>query len=99
MINVLGPYELPGALAEGERLFLATQLIADERTMGDTAATFFTALYPNTAETAAGPYSLGARPTDVRFNGRQVRMKVQGVAADDWRWGAPRLVVQPGGRR
>ena len=51
--------------------------------MGDTAATFFTALYPSTTETTAGPYGLGARPTDVRFNGRQVRMKVRGAAADD----------------
>jgi hypothetical protein len=35
----------------------------------------------------------------VRFSGRQVRMKAQGVAADDRRWGAPRLAVQPAGRR
>ena len=94
-----GPYELPGSLAGGAQLFTATQLIADEKSRGDTSASFYSALYPNTTETLSGPYSLGSRPTDVRFTGRQVRLKVTGAEADDWRWGAPRLIVQPAGRR
>lgn len=94
-----GPFELPGELASGEQLFMATQLVADEGTLGDTSASFYTALHPNAAEAVAGPYALGSTPTDVRFTGRQARLRVTGAVADDWRWGAPRLEVQPAGRR
>ncbi len=70
-----GPYELPGPMAGGAQVFTATQLIADEKSRGDTTVSFYSALYPNTDEIVSGPYSLGARPTDVRFTGRQVRLR------------------------
>jgi hypothetical protein len=39
-----------------------------------------------------------ANPTDVRFTGRQIRMRINGTAAD-WRVGIPRLDMKPGGLR
>jgi hypothetical protein len=39
-----------------------------------------------------------ANPTDVRFTGRQVRMRINGTATD-WRVGIPSLDMKPGGLR
>jgi hypothetical protein len=95
-----GPFALPGALAEGDRTFRADLLIADETTTGALQATFYAAWYPNTAETSYGPFGLSTSPTPVRFSGRQARVLVQGEGTpQDWRWGAPRLNVTPGGGR
>ena len=94
-----GPFELPGPLGSGETVFGADLLIADEKTAGDTEVTFLGAYYPDTTETHYGPYALGGRPTPVRFSARQVRVLVQGVELDDWRWGEPRLRANPRGAR
>jgi len=45
-----------------------------------------------------GPYSM-ANPTNLRFTGRQVSMRVTGEQNTDWRWGVPRVDVRPGGLR
>ena len=75
-----------------------TQLIPDEGTQGQVQVTFKTRFHPNDTETSHGAVTL-TNPTDVRFQGRQVRMKVQGVGNDNWRSGVMRIEVAPGGRR
>jgi hypothetical protein len=89
-----GPIE-PG---NGDQVTYATQLIPDEKTAGDVTATFKTKFYPNGAETNFGPYSLSS-PTDVRFGGRQIKIRYTGSHLADWRVGVPRLDVTLGGKR
>ena len=72
-------------------------LIPDEKTQGQVTATFKTRFHPNDTERSYGPYSM-ANPTDVRFTGRQVRMRINGTATD-WRVGIPALDMKPGGLR
>ena len=40
-----------------------------------------------------------ANPTNMRFTGRQVRMRVDGARLADWRVGVNRLDAVAGGRR
>jgi len=57
--------------------------------------------YPQATEREFGPYSL-ANPTDVRFNARQVRIRVEQATPDGvplWRLGDLRLDVRSGGKR
>ena len=95
-----GRYIESGALsiAEGDRVMVVLKMLPDERTLGDTRVTFKTRFAPNDAETAFGPYPLSAF-TDLRFQARQVSLRVEGVADDDWRIGLPRFDVVEGGRR
>ena len=88
----------PISLGVGEQVMSATSMIPDEGTQGDVTATFKTRFHPNDDERSYGPYSM-ANPTDVRFTGRQVRMRVEGSRLADWRVGTMRLDVTPGGKR
>jgi hypothetical protein len=88
-----GPIEL----GDGDRLMYARQLVPDEKTLGETRVMFYVASAPAGPESAHGPYSL-ARFTDVRFAGRQARLRIEQVAGG-WRVGTPRLEVVPGGAR
>jgi hypothetical protein len=87
----------PISLGSGDNVAVCTKLIPDEKTQGQVTATFKTRFYPNDVERSYGPYTM-ANPTDVRFTGRQVRMRINGTAAD-WRVGVPRLDMKPGGLR
>ena len=40
-----------------------------------------------------------SNPTDVRFTGRQVRMRVEGATSADWRVGIMRIEAKAGGKR
>ena len=88
----------PIALGAGDQVMSVRQLIPDERTLGDVAATFKTRFYPTSEEREYGPFSM-ANPTSVRFTGRQVRMRVDGNNAADWRVGIMRLDAVAGGLR
>lgn len=88
----------PISIGVGDQVAVATMLIPDELTQGDTAATFKTRFHPNDTEREYGPYTM-ANPTSVRFTGRQLRIKVTGEEFSDWRVGVPRLEVTAGGRR
>lgn len=89
----------PIMLGNGHQVLRATQLVVDERTPGDCTATFKTRFYPNGDEYEHGPYALTAPPTDVRFTGRQFRMRVTGSEGSDFRFSKARLRVSEGGRR
>ena len=94
------PYAESGSisLGNGDSIMKVTQLIPDEKTQGQVEVTFKTRFYPNDSETSHGAFTLG-NPTDVRFQGRQVRIKVQGTGNDNWRSGIMRIEANAGGRR
>ena len=88
----------PIAIGSGDQVMRVTSLIPDERTQGEVQATFKTRFYPNAAETDYGPFTMSS-PTSLRFQGRQVRMRVEGAAAEDWRVGIMRLDAKASGTR
>ncbi|MBL4757426.1 MAG: hypothetical protein JKY32_07265 [Rhizobiales bacterium] len=88
----------PVSLGSGDVVMKVTDLIPDEKTQGDVNVTFKTRFYPNDTESTHGPFST-ANPTSVRFSGRQIRMRVEGVKLADWRVGIMRVEAKPGGRR
>jgi len=88
----------PIAIGSGDNLMQVTQLIPDEKTQGDVNAKFKTRFYPNAEEREYGPFTM-SNPTSVRFQGRQVRMRVEGNAASDWRVGIMRIDAKSGARR
>ena len=87
----------PFKIGAGDNLAVVTNLIPDELALGSVTTTFKTRSYPNSAEASHGPYTL-TDPTSVRFQGRQVRMRVDAVDGD-WRVGKFRFDAKAGGRR
>jgi hypothetical protein len=85
-------------LGVGENVAKVTTLIPDEDTQGDVSVSFKTRFYPNDTEYSYGPYAT-SNPTSVRFTGRQLRMRINGSDLKDWRVGAMRIDVTPGGNR
>jgi len=88
----------PISLGAGDQVMSVRQLLPDERTLGDVTATFKARFYPTSTERSYGPYTM-ANPTSVRFTGRQVRMRVDGNTATDWRVGIMRVDAVAGGLR
>lgn len=88
----------PVQIGQGDRLMVARSLIPDEKTQGDVKATFKTRPYPNATESEHGPYEM-ANPTSVRFQGREVSMRIVADKQTDWRVGTMRLDVVAGSRR
>jgi hypothetical protein len=88
----------PLLLGEGDQLMKVNKIIPDEKTQGEVSLSFKTRFYPNGTETQHGPYSM-ANPTSARFQGRQVRMRINGTELNDWRAGKMRLDVVAGSRR
>ena len=88
----------PMKIGSGDNLMNVVQLIPDEKTQGEVQARFKSRFYPNAAETDYGPFTMDT-PTSVRLQGRQIRMRVEGNASEDWRVGIMRLDARQGGRR
>lgn len=88
----------PISLGAGDQVMRVTDLIPDEKTQGDVDVTFKTRFHPNDTERTYGPYTT-SNPTSVRFTGRQVRMRVDGVNLGAWRVGNMRIEAKAGGRR
>ena len=88
----------PISLNNGDQVMRVTSVIPDEKTQGDVQMSFKTRFHPNDTERTFGTFN-PSNPTSVRFTGRQVRMRVEGTAATDWRVGIMRLDTKPGGTR
>ena len=88
----------PFKIGAGDNMAVVTRLIPDEVTLGQVDATFKTRLYPTATEGTHGPYTLGNQ-TSVRFQGKQVRMRVVANTGADWRVGKFRFDVTQGGKR
>jgi len=88
----------PISIGDGERVMSVTEMIPDEKSQGEVDATFKARFYPNDVERTYGPYSM-SNPTSLRITGRQIRLRVEGATATDWRVGINRLEVKAGGKR
>ena len=88
----------PISLGNGDNIMHVTDLIPDELTQGDVNAKFKTRFYPNGAESEFGSFTM-ANPTNVRFSGRQIRMRVETTVNNDWRVGTMRIEAKAGGKR
>ena len=86
------------SIGNGDRIAKVTQVIPDEKTQGDVNLKFKTRFHPNDTEREFGSFN-PSNPTSVRFSGRQLRMRVEGVNNVDWRVGTMRLETKAGGRR
>lgn len=88
----------PISMGEGEQVMNVTSLIPDEKSLGDVTATFKTRYYPTDTERSYGPFTM-ANPTSVRFQGRQIRMRLDGENLVSWKAGKMRIEVQAGSQR
>lgn len=88
----------PISLGGGDNIVKVNEIIPDEGTQGQVSLTFKSRFYPNGAETSHGPFSM-ANPTGARFQGRQIKMRINGSEVNNWRAGKMRLNVIEGGRR
>jgi hypothetical protein len=88
----------PFKIGAGDNVASIRRLIPDEIATGDVQATFKTRFYPTAAETTHGPYT-AAQPTDVRLQGRQIRLRLEAQTAGFWRIGNFRVDAEARGRR
>ena len=88
----------PFKIGAGDNVASIRRLIPDEIAAGDVQATFKTRFYPTAAETTHGPYT-AAQPTDVRLQGRQIRLRLEAQTAGFWRIGNFRVDAEARGRR
>lgn len=98
-----GPIELIDAdigrqFAGTTGLMKVNKYIPDAHTLGETRMFFYKGLFPTSAETLVGPI-VATEPTSLRFQARQVRLRIEEVVAGPWRVGVPRLGVEPGDGR
>jgi hypothetical protein len=96
----ISPYAQSGPieLGNGDNVMAVRSVIPDEQSLGEVAISFTARLYPTSTETTYGPFSAKA-PTDARFSGRSVKMKVAGNVLGDWRVGVMRLEATTAGKR
>ena len=93
----------PLSLGDGDQVIKAVQVLTDSIPENRINLEFKTRFEPQGEERVYGPYEVKPK-TDVRFTGRQVRMRVNALEQDastnnDYRVGDMRLMVTPGGRR
>lgn len=89
-----GPIELSEG---GDDTMDVVGIVPDEKTLGDVKLSIFSSDYPTSTETLHGPFT-AREPTDVRLNGRLVRLRIEQVNTG-WRFGTPRLRVEKSGQR
>jgi hypothetical protein len=89
-----GPFEI----GNGDNIMSVRQVIPDEQTLGEVQISFKTRFYPMDTEYTYGPYA-AAIPTDVRFSGRQVKIRYTGAVLEDWRVGVNRIDAVASGKR
>lgn len=88
----------PIKMGEGDNVMNVSALIPDEKTQGDVTVSFKTRYFPQGAEDTFGPFTL-SNPTSVRFQGKQMRYRVNGVNLVNWKVGKMRVDVKAGSKR
>ena len=93
----------PISIGEGDQVMKAVQVLTDSIPENRVTLEFKTRFEPQGEEKSYGPYPVKPK-TDVRFTGRQMRMRVNAIEDDastnhDYRIGDMRVMVTPGGRR
>lgn len=88
-------------IRQGDSVLMARQALTDSGYGYDsTTLTFFASLTPEGAETTSGPYAPRSDGyTDVRFTGRDFRMRVAATQDAPWSIGETRLDLVPRGGR
>ena len=91
-------------IGAGDRLTRVSRVWHDLERQGTAAGfpqfTFFLSPSADSAETSKGPFSpVATGKIDVRFQGRQLRVKLSAPIANEWSLGQQRLEIQPGGTR
>ena len=89
-----GPVEIGG----GETTMSVYDIIPDEANLGDVEVLFANRDWTMSPETVVGPVSLTAK-TNVRFNTRQVAVRMRADPDIDFRVGVFRFNVKPSSRR
>ena len=89
----------PMEFGNGDKIMVAKQVVPDEKTQGSVRVKFKTRFAPEGTETTHGPYTISSKYTDVRFSGRQISFRVEGVETGDWRVGNFRIDATPGSKR
>lgn len=95
-----GAYEIQ----QGQRLARVSRIWHDLEKQGAAGSypqfSFFTSSSADGSEVTKGPYSPQADGNiDLRWQGRQLRMKVAAPISQEWTLGKQRLEIQPGGTR
>jgi hypothetical protein len=85
-------------LGSGDRLLVATRLIPDERTEGQTTVRFEVRDFPHSSPVEQGPFTMSEQVM-MRWTARQIALRIEGAADAPWRVGTPRLDVVQGSRR
>lgn len=95
-----GPIEIGNGDRRMHVLGIIPDELAENDITGDVDINFFIREYPNAALDSEGAFLLtSAGKTDVRFSARQVELYVRQASLRSWRWGAPRLLLAPAGKR
>jgi len=92
-----GPLELAEGMTQANVMRIQ-RIVPDDKTLGDVNVSIYTSMFPDSAETLNGPYTL-ASPTSVRLTARQIRLKITELVATGWRVGVIRLGAITGGNR
>lgn len=90
-----GPIEI----GDGQQNVRVESLIPDEKILGQVQATFFIADGPLETEETYGPVTMTSPYTDLRFETRQLRIRLEQVIETSWRIGVNRLGIIPAGKR
>jgi hypothetical protein len=94
----------PISIGDGDQVIKATQVLTDSIPNKRINLEFKTRFEPQGEERTYGPYEVKPQ-TDVRFSGRQIRMRVNAIENleptenHDYRIGDMRLLITGGGRR
>jgi len=89
----------PFRLGDGTQVMGVSQLMPDDKTVGDVSLTFTDArMYPDGATSTYGPYT-ASQLTDTRFSARLFNIKYTATNYNDWRIGKPSLLAVPAGKR
>lgn len=97
IVAVSGPIDI----GTGDNIMAVNQLLADTNVgAGSLIFSALTKYTPNGVETTSGPYPMRADGyTDVRFNGRQMKMSLSQNADGLWQFGVMRMLATIEGQR
>lgn len=98
--NTLAPYLESGPVeaGQGDQVLFISQILPDERTLGQVELSLYGSFEPMATETLYGPFTIN-KNTDARMTARWVRLRLDQVVEEDWRVGVIRLDGVPAGAR
>lgn len=91
----------PQEIGSGDNLLMIDRMIPDEKTVNPEVLIYSltSAMYPSTAQSTTGDYTVVDGKIDLRLSARQIAVRVTGPTDSDWSIGTLRASVKPRGRR